>query len=183
MDVLRPTFDTGADDIQSVFTMGEACLLAGYVEQGEKLLDHAEELNPEFRVGEIHLVRGRERLARGDFQGAKAALEALVKVRRGTITGRVLLARAHAGLGDDATAALMRDEAWNEYVSAPRFQRRKERLWAWRARPSRPATYLLILLLAFGLFVTVVAPKISSWAQAHHRGGAYTDPSLDEPDE
>lgn len=183
VEVLRPNFDTGADDIQSVFTMGEACLLAGYVDQGEKLLDHAEELNPEFRVGEIHLVRGRQRLARKDFPGAKAALESLVKARRGTITGRVMLAQAHAGLGDDATAALMKDEAWNEYVSAPGFQRRKERLWAWRARPSRPATYLLLVLLGFGLFVTVVAPKLSSWAQAHHQGSVYTDPSLDEPEE
>jgi hypothetical protein len=183
VDVLRPTFDTGADDIQSVFTMGEACLQAGYVEQGEKLLEHAEDLNPDFRVGEIHLVRGRQRLARGDFQGAKSALETLVKTRRGTITGRGLLSKAMAGLGDDAGAALMRDEAWNEYVSAPRFQRRKERLWAWRARPSRPATYLLLVILGFGLFATVVAPKLSAWARTQHHGSAYSDPSLDDPDE
>lgn len=183
VDVLRPTFDTGADDIQSVFTMGEACLQAGYVEQGEKLLAHAEDLNPDFRVGEIHLVRGRQRLARGDYQGAKTALQALVKARRGTIIGRVLLARALNRLGDDAEASLIKDDAWNEYVSAPRFQRRKERLWAWRARPSRPATYLLVIVLVFGLFVTVVAPKLSSWARVHHQGGAYTDPSLDEPEE
>ena len=183
VEVLRPNFDTGADDIQSVFTMGEACLQAGYVDQGEKLLNHAEELNADFRVGEIHLVRGRQRLARGDFAGAKTPLEALVKARRGTIAGRVLLARAHEGLKDDATAAMIKDEAWNEYVSAPRFQRRKERLWAWRARPSRPATYLLIFVLVFGLFVTVVAPKLSSWGKAHRQGDAYSDPGLNDPDE
>ena len=183
VEVLRPNFETGADDIQSVFTMGEACLQAGYVDQGEKLLAHAEELNPEFRVGEIHLVRGRQRLARGDFAGAKAALEALVKARRGTITGRVLLAKAMQGLGDDSSAALMRDEAWKEYVSAPRFQRRKERLMAWRARPSRPATYLLVFVLVFGLFVTTVAPKMSEWGRSHRHGSAYTDPSLQDPDD
>ena len=180
VDVLRPNFDQGDDDLQSVFTMGEACLQAGYVDQGEKLLNHAEELNADFRVGEIHLVRGRQRLARGDFAGAKTALEALVKARRGTITGRVLLAKAMLGLGDDSAAALMRDEAWNEYVTAPRFQRRKERLWAWRARPSRPATYLLIFVLVFGLFVTVVAPKLSSWARVHRQGDTYSDPGLDD---
>lgn len=183
VEVLRPNFDKGDDDIQSVFTMGEACLLAGYVDQGEKLLNHAEELNADFRVGELHLVRGRQRLARGDFAGAKAALEALVKARRGTIHGRYLLSKAMAGLGDDASAAMMRDEAWNEYVSAPRFQRRKERLWAWRARPSRPATYLLIFVLIFGLFVTVVAPKLSEWGKTHRQGDVYADPSLVDPDE
>lgn len=183
VDVLRPNFEKGADDVQSVFTMGEACLQAGFVEQGEKLLEHAEELNASFRVGEIHLVRGRQRLMRGDFAGAKASLEGLVKARKGTITGRVLLAQAMKGLGDDASAALMRDEAWNEYVSAPGFQRRKERLWAWRARPSRPATYLLVFVLVFTFFGAVVAPKISSWSAANRQGDLYTDPSLMDPDE
>lgn len=182
VDVLRPNFDNGADDIQSVFTMGEACLQAGYVDQGEKLLNHAEELNADFRVGEIHLVRGRQRLAWGDFAGARLAFDALIKARRGTITGRVMLAMAMKGLGDDANAALMRDEAWSEYVSAPGFQRRKERFWAWRARPSRPATYLLIFVLLFTFFATVIAPKITSWSATHRRGGVYSDPSLADPD-
>lgn len=185
VDVLRPNFDNGADDIQSVFTMGEACLQAGYVEQGEKLLNHAEELSPDFRVGEIHLVRGRQRLARADFAGAKTALDALLKIRRGTIEGRMLMARAMAGLGDDGASALMKDEAWREYVSAPSFQRRKERLWAWRARPSRPATYLLIFILVFAFFGTVIAPKISTWSASRrspYGAGYYTDPSLADPD-
>ena len=59
---------------------------------------------------------------------------------------------------------MMRDEAWNEYVSAPRFQRRKERLWAWRARPSRPATYAIALAMVMILFGRFAAPAISDWA-------------------
>lgn len=184
VEVLRPTFDNGADDIQSVFTMGEACLQAGFVEQGEKLLAHAEELDDDFRVGEVFLVRGRYRLARGDFAGAKTALETFVKLRTGTVQGRYLLAKANAGLGDDATAALLKDEAWKEFTLAPRFQRRLERIWAWRARPSRPATYLLIFVLVFGFFATVVAPKMNALSpKSQQGGGVYTDPGLDDPDE
>ncbi len=183
VDVLRPTFDNGADDIQSVFTMGEACLQAGFVDQGEKLLSHAEDLDHDFRVGEIFLVRGKYRLARGDFAGAKQALETFVKLRTGTVQGRYLLARAHAGLGDDATAAMIKDDAWKEFTLAPRFQRRHERIWAWRARPSRPATYLLIFVLIFGLFATVVAPRIDSWASKARGDDVYTDPGLNDPDE
>jgi tetratricopeptide (TPR) repeat protein len=149
VDVLRPNLEAGDDDIVSVFTMGVACLGAGHVQQGEKLLAHALEMQPDFRVGEIHLVLGRFRVQRGDFAGAKAALEELVKVRKGTIEGRVLLSKAMDGLKDDGAAALMRDQAWAEYVGAPRFQRRRERLWAWRARPSRPIIYAV--LLAVGL--------------------------------
>lgn len=180
VEVLRPNLEAGDDDVATVFTMGAACMKAGYYDQGEKLLAHAQEMDPDFRLGEIDLVLGQGRLAKKDFAGAKTALEALVKHRRGTIHGRVLLARAMEGLGDDASAALMKDEAWREYVSAPGFQRRKERLWVWRARPSRPATYALVLVLVLVFLGGVVAPKVSAAAAEMKRaqGGAYYDPSL-----
>ncbi|MFZ5440228.1 MAG: tetratricopeptide repeat protein [Myxococcota bacterium] len=184
VEVLRPNFDRGADDIQSVFTMADACLQAGFVEQGEKLFAHAEELDHDFRAGEIFLVRGRHRLARGDFAGAKTDLETLVKLRTGTVQGRVLLARAHRGLGDDASAVLLEDKAWDEFVMAPRFLRRAERLWAWRAKPSRPATYLLVVVLVLATCGTVVVPKLSEWSRVQYSSdGSYTDPGLADPDE
>jgi tetratricopeptide (TPR) repeat protein len=153
VEVLRPNLEKGDEDVQTVFTMGAACLGAGYAPQGEKLLEHARELDPDFRVGEIDLVLGKGRLQRQDFAGAREALERLMRARSGTVEGRVLLARALAGLHDDGAAALMRDDAWKEYVAAPRFQRKKERLWAWRARPSRPLLYLAVVLLVLGAFV------------------------------
>lgn len=181
VDVLRPNFDRGENDVQSVVAMGEACLQAGYAEQGEKLLAHAEELNPEFRVGEVFLIRGKYRLKRGDAKGAREALQRFVQIRRGTVMGRVLLARAMKATGDDAPAALLRDEAWGEFVTAPIFQRRKERFWAWRARPSRPATYLLVLILCFTFFGTVIAPKLTQWS--HRFQDSYSDPSLQDPND
>ena len=183
VEVLRPTFDNGADDVQSVFTMGHACLQAGFTEQGEKLLEHADELDPNFRVGEINLVRGRYRLARGDHAGAQKALTTFVKQRVGTIEGRVLLARAHRGLKDDATAALLDDEAWKEFKLAPRFQRRQERFWAWRANPSWPISLGFVVLLGFALFVGVAVPKLNEWMKTQNADGSYLDPSLQDPDE
>lgn len=173
--VLKPNLEKGVDDVTTVFVMGEACVGAGYHEQGEKLLAHAAELSPTFRLGEIDLVRGRWRLARGDFAGAKAALEQLLAIRKGSVEGRVLLAKALKGGGDDASAALVRDQAWDEYVASPGFQRRKERLWAWRARPSRPATYLLALVLALGLFAKFVGPALSEWSASRQQMSAPDD--------
>lgn len=183
--LLKPNLEKGDDDPQTLFTMGVACLGAGYVEQGEKLLESVDEASPGFRVGEVELVRGRFRLERRDFAGAKAALERFVAARTGTIEGRLLLSRALDGLGDDGAGALMRDAAWEEYVGAPGFQRRQERWWAWRARPSRPLTYLLVAALALGLFITVAAPRLNEWAAARQRAasGTYVDPGLLDPDE
>jgi hypothetical protein len=183
--LLKPNLEKGDDDPATVFTMGVACLGAGYVEQGEKLLEQVDERHPGFRVHEVDLARGRARLARGDFMGAREALERLVAHRSGTVEGRVLLARALEGLGDDGSAALMKDAAWSEYVTAPRFQRRQERWWAWRARPSRPALYGGLLLVALTLFGVFVVPQLDRWrAEAMRRqGGAYVDPGLQDPDE
>lgn len=182
LDVIRPNVEKGDDDAQTLFTMGVACLGAGFHAQGEKLLETVEEKSPGFRVNEIDLVRGRSLLARKDFAGAKAALERLVQVRQGSVQGRVLLSQALLGLGDDGAAALMRDAAWAEYVHAPRFQRRQERWWAWRARPSRPLTILALVLAGLLFTGLVVMPKLSQWA-AQQRAAGFVDPGLADPDE
>jgi hypothetical protein len=179
VEVLKPNLEKGDDDVQTVFTMGAACVGAGFTAQGEQLLAHAAELSPDFRVGEIDLVLGRARLARGDFAGAKQALTRLLAVRRGSVEGRVLLGQALVKLGDDGAAALLRDEAWHEHVSSPSFQRRKQRLWAWRARPSRPLAYLAVLVLALGLFGRFVAPQLAALSHGS-RYGAQQAPEDEE---
>ncbi|MDC0713495.1 hypothetical protein POL68_33835 [Stigmatella sp. ncwal1] len=149
--LLKPNLEAGDEDVDTLFLLGVAYLGAGEVARGELLLDEAAKLDEDFRMGAIDLERGRLRLKNGDAQGAVAPLERFVKSRHGTVEGRVLLARALNRSGRDAEAALMRDEAWAEYVSAPRFQRRRERMWAWRARPSRPLTYVALALVAMTL--------------------------------
>jgi hypothetical protein len=74
-----------------------------------------------------------------------------VALRPGTVEGRVLLARALEGLGDAAGARRVRGEAWREYVALPRFQRRHERLFAWRLRPWRPALVAAGIALALAV--------------------------------
>ncbi len=173
VEVLRPNLEAGDDDIATVFDMGVACLGAGHTTQGEKLLEHALEMQPDFRVGEIYLALGRFRLARGDHAGAKKALEQLIAARKGTVEGRLLMSRALEGLKDDGAAALMRDQAWDEYVAAPRFQRRRERLWAWRARPSRPLMYATALLLALFLVGRFVLPELTKQTRDPYDDGYY----------
>jgi tetratricopeptide (TPR) repeat protein len=171
MEVLRPNLEAGDEDPAMVFTMGVACLGAGHAPQGEKLLGHVEELDPRFRLGEVDLARGTFRLQRDDYAGAKEALEKLVALRKGTVEGRVKLAQALEGLKEDGKAALMKDEAWAEYVASPGFQRRKERKWAWRARPSRPRIYLTAVLAGLFLFYKFAAPQLRQPEPTAYDGG------------
>ena len=146
VDVLKPNLEAEEDDVPTLFLLGVAYLGTGDKARGELLLDEASKREPTHQMGAIDLERGRYRLQRGEFQGAIEALERLRAARPGTVEGRVLLARALAGVGRDGEGALVREEAWKEYTAAPRFQRRRERLWAWRARPSRPLAYGALLV-------------------------------------
>lgn len=157
VELLKPNLEAGDEDVDTLFLLGVAYLGAGEVAKGELLLDEAAKLNADYRQGSIDLERGRLRLARGDAKGAVEALERFVKGRNGTVEGRTLLAKALDKAGRDADAALMRDEAWKEYVAAPGFQRRRERMWAWRARPSRPLTYAALAFLFLALSYQVVS--------------------------
>ncbi|WP_224361175.1 tetratricopeptide repeat protein [Hyalangium versicolor] len=162
VELLKPNLEAGDEDVDTLFLLGVAYLGAGEVAKGELLLGEAEKLNPDFRMGSIDLERGRLRLTHGDVKGAIEALERFVKARHGSVEGRVLLAKALDKAGRDADAALMRDEAWKDYVAAPGFQRRRERMWAWRARPSRPITYgviaLVVLVLGYQALSRVSPP-------------------------
>lgn len=180
--LLRPNVEAGDDDTTTLYTLGVACLGAGHVQQGEKLLAHVVESEPAFRAGEVDLELGRFRLERGELAGAKEALERFCRTRRGTVEGRVLLSRVLERSGDDGAAALLREEAWSEFVLSPRFKRRQERFWAWRAKPSRPAMYGAALLLVGALFFGWVAPSLS---QRLERSTSYSAgaPYLPDDDE
>jgi tetratricopeptide (TPR) repeat protein len=174
VEVLKPNLAAGDEDADTLYLLGVASLGAGQAPQGELLLDEAEKLNPDYRMGAIELERGRWRLARGEVKGAVEALERFCKGRHGTVEGRVLLAKALEKSGRDADAALMRDEAWKDYVAAPGFQRRRERLWAWRARPSRPLMYAAAVVLVLGLgtwgLSRVPAPQADPYSDPYATG-------------
>jgi tetratricopeptide (TPR) repeat protein len=163
--LLRPNLDQGDSDIVTLFTFGTACIGAKHFEQGKKFLLIAQNDEPKFRVGEIDLALGRAHLQRREFQDARLYLETFVAIRKGTVEGRVLLSQSVAGLGDDATAALIRDTAWHEHETAARYQQKKERFWAWRARPSRPLFYGICLIVVAVFFVRGVKPYLQTWAE------------------
>ncbi|HSP79244.1 MAG TPA: tetratricopeptide repeat protein [Myxococcaceae bacterium] len=165
VEALKPNLDEGDEDVGTLYLLGVAYLGMGDAARGELLLDEAAAREPGYQMGAIDLERGRFRLARGEVNGAVEALERLCAARPGTVEGRVLLARALARSGREEEAARVREQAWKEYVAAPRFQRRRERLWAWRARPGRPLAYGVVMLLAFVLGFSVMS-RVSASAPA-----------------
>ncbi|MFP2960401.1 hypothetical protein ACLEPN_21915 [Myxococcus sp. 1LA] len=156
VDILKPNLEAGDEDVDTLYLLGVAYLGAGDAQRGELLLDEAAKLDPNHKLGAIDLERGRFRLKRGDVAGAVEALERYCQVRHGTVEGRYLLAKALGKVDRAADAKRMSELAWMEYVAAPRFQRRRERKWAWRARPSRPLMYAAAFALVMGLLASML---------------------------
>lgn len=146
IDTLKPLLAEQPDDLPALFAMGQACLGAGAVAQGELFLSTVEQAQPDFRLGTAPLEIGRARLGRGDGKGALEPLRRYLEAHPSSVEGRFLLSRALAATGDRAAAAAERSRAWREYSTSLPYQRRQDRLWAWRARPSRPAMYLALVL-------------------------------------
>jgi tetratricopeptide (TPR) repeat protein len=180
VDMLKPNLEAGDDDPHTLFVMGVACLGAGHSQQGETFLEAAEAQDPDFRMGEIELERGRFRIERKDFKGAIESLERFCKRRSSSVEGQYLLSKAIELNGDDASAALRREEAWKQYVSSPGFQRKRERLWAWRARPSRPLMYGTLTLVGLFAFFKFAYPVIST--QARDARDAYNHSTMQTRD-
>jgi tetratricopeptide (TPR) repeat protein len=170
VEILKPNAEAGDDDATTLYLLGVACLGSGRAEQGEVFLEAARAADANYRLGAIDLELGRWRLARGDLVRAREALERFCDTRRGTVEGKVLLARVFAAQGQAADSRRWHDAAWDEYAAAPGFQRRQERFWAWRARPSRPIAYLGIALacgLAFSLWVVPRLEPSLTGARGH----------------
>lgn len=160
-DVLRPNLAQD-DDNDTLFVMGVASYGAGDRELGEKLLTTVLERSPNFRYGGPLLELGRFRLASGDAARARPLLERYCELNSSSVEGRVLLARACAK--DSAAAARAREDAWRVYRGLPRFQRRKERLWAYRANPARAGMIIGIVVVLVSVLIAA-----SGGAPVSHR--------------
>jgi tetratricopeptide (TPR) repeat protein len=170
--VLRPNVEAGDEDVHTAFAMGAALARSGAFDAAERVLAVAREADPGFRSGELDLEVGRLRVRRGDFAGAREPLRRLVALRPGTVEGRYWLARAEVGAGAAEDARRLRDEAWREYAAMPRFHRARERPWAWRLRPWRPAVVAAALLVALALAARASAPALETRGERGFRGSA-----------
>ena len=141
------------DDNDTLFAMGVASYGAGDRTLGEKLLTTVVERAPQFRYGGALLELGRFRLAGGDATSARSLLEQYCALNSSSVEGRVLLSRAWAQTGDSERASQLRNEAWKVFVDLPGFQRRKERLWAYRANPARAGVVVAIVIALIGMLI------------------------------
>jgi hypothetical protein len=155
IEIVKPLADADPHDLRALFALGLACVHSGRVGQGELFLRSIHEAAPDYRGGAALLELGRARLDRRDA-AAREPLLAFVAAHPHHVEARFLLSRAHLLAKEPAAAAAERDRCWKEYETSLPGHRRRERIWAWRARPSRPLAYALALCSAIALVGSAV---------------------------
>jgi tetratricopeptide (TPR) repeat protein len=165
VEVLRPAAQEDPHDLPVLYSLGLACLRLGRHDEGELFLRGVHGADPEFRLGRAPLEIGVHRLRRGDGKGAVEPLREYVTSHPHRVEGHYLLSRALQASGDGKGAKQARWRAWEEYETALPYQRRVERRWAWRARPSRPLLYAAIA----GIVLLLLGPTLSRASRAAAR--------------
>jgi predicted Zn-dependent protease len=128
----------GDDDAEHRLLAGMAAALASPEDALDVALRHfdaAAAHSRDFRSGAIDLERGRALWMHAAHERAVSALEEALRKRPGSVEIRTMLAESLAALGRTDDAARMRAEAVTRFGEAPKFERRMQRRWGWRAAP------------------------------------------------
>ena len=121
--------------------VGEAQLVHGLTllrtprwREAQAPLERSLTLEPECRSGEAHLRLGEFWSLAQDHERAREAFQTYLSEHEFSVEGHVLAARERIGAGDVAAGREHARLALAAYKNAPRFRRRFDRAWAWRAR-------------------------------------------------
>src|SRR6266850_7654593 len=167
VEVLKPNLEAGEHDPATLLLMGRACSGCGRLPQAQVFLEEAQ-AQQTLRDSAVDLALGEHWLRAGDAAQAEHALRRFCSGSPGSIEGHLLLSRAQSAQGKAADARSSRRQAWRNYVEAPRFVRRRDRLWGWRVRPFRAALWGAIGIVGIGLvsFWVPVLFTRSAWRSA-----------------
>jgi Flp pilus assembly protein TadD len=174
----------GDDDVEHRLLAGMAAAGSTRADALELAARHfaaAIEHSPRFRSGAVYLEQGRAAWARGRHEDAIEPLEEALRQRPGSVEVRTLLAECLRAVGRADAADRMRGEAAAHFAEAPKFERRMQRRWAWRAMPALRWRYIGGLLVASTLVAGLTGVMLSScepddeWAQYE-----VVDPALDD---
>lgn len=179
-ELLRSLIELEDEPVGTLYLFALASAGLKQWDQAERVLLAAKKEEPDFRGGELDLALGRVRLAKGELRGAEESLRAFCEKRRSTVEGRVLLAKVREQSGDAAGAVKLREEAWAEYASASPAHRRRDRWFAYRAKPSRPIVLGCAAMFVIVGFAFYGAPRVRAAVKTAMHSEVAPDQALED---
>jgi len=123
-----------SDDPEFNYYYGLAIARCGDIQKGRELVDAALIRSPGLKYGEPLIMFAEVYIDNGDFKGALPLLERFEKIHSSSSRGfyRTGFVKMKLGGKEEGTAYLKKAIA--VFKASPRFKRKVDRKWAWKAR-------------------------------------------------
>lgn len=123
-----------SDEPEFNYYYGIALARSGAVDKGRAIVDNALLAAPGLKYGDPYLAMAEVYIDAGAYDSAEPFLEHFLKVRISSTEGlyQMGLVKIKAGKADEGVAYLKKAVA--VFKDAPRYKRKIERKWAWKAR-------------------------------------------------
>ncbi len=123
-----------SDDPEFNYYYGIAAARAGDIDKGRMLVDNALAASPGLKYGDPYLEMAETYIDTGAYDKAEPLLEQFLKIRLSSSRGlyQMGLVRIKTGKIDEGRECLRK--AVSVFRASPRYKRKTERKWAWKAR-------------------------------------------------
>jgi Tfp pilus assembly protein PilF len=122
------------------YYLGMCRIETGAIEEGERDVQRALQINPRFAYGDAHLYLARHYLKRGHFDDSRRWARDAVKLNTSNVEAWVVLAEAERNAGDAATARKAYEQAREAHRHLPAYLKFPNRRWLVAAKRGLRAT-------------------------------------------
>ena len=123
-----------SDDPEFNYYYGLSLARCGEIGKGRELLDTALKNSPGLKYGEPFIMFAEVYIDNGDFAGALPLLERFENIHSSSSRGFYQMGVVKLKLGMNAEGKEYLKKAIAAFKTSPRFKRKADRKWAWKAR-------------------------------------------------
>jgi len=123
-----------SDDPEFNYYYGIALARNGDVEGGATLVDRALHLSPGLKYGDPYLAMAEVYIERRDYNKALPLLEHFLKMRNSSTRGLYQMGLVQSRIGDMGARREYLKKAVSAFRDSPRYKRKMERIWSWKAK-------------------------------------------------
>lgn len=123
-----------SDDPEFNYYYGLAMARCGDIQKGRELVDAALRRSPGLKYGEPFIMFAEVYIDNGDFSSALPLLERFENIHSSSSRGFYQLGYVKLKLGSKEEGTAYLKKAIAAFKASPRFKRKVDRKWAWKAR-------------------------------------------------
>ena len=123
-----------SDDPEFNYYYGLALARCGDIQKGRELVDSALSNSPNLKYGEPYIMFAEVYIDNGDFSSALPLLEHFENIHSSSSRGFYQMGYVKLKLGSKEEGTAYLKKAIAVFKASPRFKRKVDRKWAWKAR-------------------------------------------------